>query len=134
MKKSLYALFACFSGIGSSDVEVFEQEEFVPNESQLMSIVNEIFSVDEKTGVARGDLAYYMSPNGNPTVKTWLTNNLLAPRFELSQKNPNITDDMLVEFSRLKGESVDDYAFRLCSIKQDAIDYYNAHKDDFKSD
>ena len=27
-----------------------------------------------------GDLSYYLSPDGNPTVKQWLENNLLKPR------------------------------------------------------
>lgn len=54
--------------------------EFVPTESELNNILKEIFSVDPVSGLPVGDLAYYLSPNGNPQVKEWLETNLLKPR------------------------------------------------------
>ena len=54
--------------------------EFVPTESELNNILKEIFSVDPVIGLPVGDLAYYLSPNGNPQVKEWLETNLLKPR------------------------------------------------------
>ena len=53
--------------------------EYVPSTSQLDEILKDIFSVDPESGLPRGDLAYYLSPDGNPTVKAWLENNLLKP-------------------------------------------------------
>lgn len=91
--------------------------EFVPNSSQIDEILKDIFSVDPESGLPRGDLAYYLSPDGNPTVKAWLENNLLKPRAaRVGSSIEGVTDDMLEEYSRGKDESVVDYAARLRSI------------------
>ena len=125
MNKDLYSKFACYAGISSSLPIEENEPEYVPDNSELMNIINEIFSVDERTGQPLGDLSYFLSPNGNPTVKAWLENNLLKPRFGEKAHDENITDDMLVEFSRGADESVDSYAARMADIRQQAIDEFN---------
>lgn len=125
MKKELFSKFACFQGVVSNEPLEIEEPEYVPDTSELMNILNEIFSVDERTGQPLGDLSYFLSPSGNPTVKAWLENNLLKPRFGEKLHNENITDDMLVEFSRGSDETVDDYAARLSDIRNQAIEEYN---------
>ena len=95
--------------------------EYVPSTSQLDEILKDIFSVDPDSGLPRGDLAYYLSPDGNPTVKAWLENNLLKPRAKsVGTSIEGVTDDMLAEYSRGKDESVSDYAARLRSISDSA--------------
>ena len=95
--------------------------EYVPSTSQLDEILKDIFSVDPDSGLPRGDLAYYLSPDGNPTVKAWLENNLLKPRAKsVGTSIEGVTDDMLAEYSRGKDESVSDYAARLRSIYDSA--------------
>lgn len=95
--------------------------EYVPSTSQLDEILRDIFSVDPDSGLPRGDLAYYLSPDGNPTVKAWLENNLLKPRAtRVGSTIEGVTDDMLYEYSRRKDESVADYAERLRSIYDSA--------------
>lgn len=95
--------------------------EFVPSVSQLDDILKDIFSVDPESGLPRGDLAYYLSPDGNPTVKAWLENNLLKPRAKrVGTSIEGVTDDMLYEYSRGSNESVTDYAVRLRSIYDSA--------------
>lgn len=125
MNKDLFSKFACYAGVVSSEPIEQAEPEYVPDTSELMNILNEIFSVDERTGQPLGDLSYFLSPNGNPTVKAWLENNLLKPRFGEKMHNPDITDDMLIEFSRGADESVDSYAARLADLRQQAFDEYN---------
>lgn len=94
---------------------------YVPSASQIDEILKDIFSVDPDSGLPRGDLAYYLSPDGNPTVKAWLENNLLKPRASrVGTSIDGVTDDMLAEYSRGKDESVSDYAERLRSIYDSA--------------
>ena len=125
MKKDLFIKFACFNGVCSNEPAEIEEIEFVPDESEIMNVLKEIFSVDPVSGAPLGDIAYFLSPNGNPTIKTWLTNNLLKPRFGAQMRDENITDDMLVEFSRNADESIDDYATRLAGYRDSAIEEYN---------
>lgn len=107
---------------------VFSQLEIQPNngmpeppemeldESQLKAVLDEIFSVDPVSGFPKGDIQYYLSPEGNPQVKQWLENNLLKPRMASSKNPDGVTDDMIAEFSKKKSESASAYAERLMSI------------------
>lgn len=88
--------------------------------SQLKSVLDEIFSVDPISGFPRGDIQYYMSSEGNPVVKQWLENNLLKPRLSEGQSLADVTDDMRAEFARQRGESIEDYQYRLQSIYNEA--------------
>lgn len=94
---------------------------YVPSDSDFERILKEIFSVDPSTGLPQGDLAYYLSPSGNPQIKQWLENNLLKPRAEkVGTSIEGVTDDMLFEMSRGDNESVEDYALRLRSIYEES--------------
>lgn len=91
--------------------------EFVPSDSEFDRILKEIYSVDEKTGLPKGDLAYYLSPDGNPQVKAWLETHLLKPRsVERGSSIEGVTDDMIAEFSRGSDETPAGYASRLRSL------------------
>ena len=125
MRKDLFVKFACFFGVGSNEPIEIVEKEYVPDESEIMNVLKEIFSVDPVSGAPLGDIAYFLSPNGNPTIKTWLTNNLLKPRFGAQMRDDKITDDMLVEFSRNADETIDDYAARLAGYRDSAIEEYN---------
>lgn len=95
---------------------------YVPEESQMMDILKEIFSVDERSGLPKGDLNYYLSPEGNPQVKQWLENNLLKPRAAVFGTSiEGVTDDMRAEYAKGKDESVVDYAARLRGIYDSAV-------------
>lgn len=88
--------------------------DFIPTDSEMDNILKEIFSVDERTGLPNGDLAYYLSPDGNPQIKQWLENNLLKPRAaRVGSSVEGVTDDMLAEFAKQKDESSFEYANRL---------------------
>ena len=124
MDKSLAKYFACYKGLDLSDegrnFPVDPKPEMV--ESSLKSVLDEIFSVDPKSGLPKGDIQYYMSSDGNPQVKQWIENNLLKPRVSSGTSTPEgVTDDMIVEMSRKKGESVSDYQARLINIYDSAM-------------
>ena len=44
--------------------------EYVEFDDDMQRILREIYSVDENTGVPKGDLAYYLSPDGNPVFSS----------------------------------------------------------------
>lgn len=102
------------------DLQQPKDPEYEFSNSQLKSVLDEIFSVDPISGFPRGDIQYYMSSDGNPQVKQWLENNLLKPRMSDGQSLADVTDDMRAEFARQKGESIADYQLRLQNIYNDA--------------
>ena len=123
MKKELASKFAFLASVSSNLVPVeFVDEDFVPSpESQFDIILNEIFSVDPVSGLPKGDIAYYLSENGNPQVREWIKNNLLQPRSVLTGADPSqVSDDLIVEFSRGVDETIESYAMRLSSIRSEA--------------
>ena len=84
--------------------------------SELKQVLDEIFSVDPVTGFPKGDIQYYLSADGNPMVKQWLETHLLKPRQSSGRTMQGLTDDMIAEFSRRPGESIEDYQYRLTSL------------------
>ena len=98
--------------------------------SRFDEILKEIFTVDENSGFPVGDITYYMSEHGNPVVKSWLEKYLLSPRNITVDNNPNIDDDLRVEFSRRQGESVSDYAVRLRGYYDEATYLINSENSD----
>ena len=103
--------------------------EYVPNESDLMNILKEIFAVDPVSGLPKGDIAYYLSPNGNPQVKLWLENNLLKPRaVSIGSSVKGVSDDLIAECQRGTNESGHDYAIRMKSIFDSAVEEINKTK------
>lgn len=91
------------------------------DDTPLGLMLKEIFQVDPVSGLPRGDIQYYLSSDGNPQIKQWLENNLLKPRMiSTGSSLEGVTDDMIAEFSRKRGESVDSYRLRLMSFYDDA--------------
>ena len=130
MDRDFYKGMSCFKQLFTNG-SVFEKEspEIIYSDSDLDRIIREIFSVDENTGLPIGDIAYYMSPNGNPQVKEWIMNNLLRPSGRINSSVPDgVDDDVLAEFARGKEESVFDYASRLRSIYDEATYYIEKNK------
>lgn len=122
MNKELAYNFSQFSGLSSQTVSNPLEEiepEFINDDLQM--ILDEIFAVDPISGVPRGDIAYYLSPNGNPQVREWIINNLLQPRSSQSGSSiDGLTDDLIVECSRRENEDIESYAARLSSIRDEA--------------
>ena len=129
MNKKEYKLFSQYIGLDNDPCTIPDPVP-VKSDSDFDRILSTIFEVDPVSGLPMTDIAYYLSPNGDPQVREWLVNNLLQPRATASGKSlDGVTDDMIHEFSRLPDESLDSYASRISSIRQEAIDYLNAHKE-----
>lgn len=121
MDKSIYKRLSMFSGIQDNNPDFLECPEYVMPDSDLYRVLNEIFSVDERTGFPKGDIAYYLSPDGNPTVKAWLENNLLKPRAVSGSSVEGLTDDIIAEFKRQPDESLVSYQTRLMGYYDSAV-------------
>lgn len=133
MKKNLYKNFGiCQHFIDRSDVEYVPDIEPDFDDSPLKKVLDEIFSVDPRTGAPKGDIAYFLSKDGNPEVKAWLETNLLQPRRSVSSHPDGVTDEVIAEFSRNPGESGLDYAARLVSIRDEAIANVKTLKDAYE--
>lgn len=133
--KSILKL-ACYQGI---DINVGNNKpkdpEYEYSETQLQSVLNEIFSVDPVSGLPKGDIQYYLSSDGNPVVKQWLENNLLKPRaVDSCSSIEEVSDDMLVEFSRKSDESISAYQERLMSLYDGARAEHQKYLDSLKID
>ena len=83
----------------------------------LKNMLDEIFTIDEVSGFPKGDIQYYLSPNGNPLVRQWLENNLLKPRMSSGSSMAEISDDLRVEFSRGSDETLVDWQNHLKHLK-----------------
>lgn len=109
-----------FAGCDNVEHNCVVDPDYIPTDSDMDRILKEIFSVDEKSGLPIGDLAYYLSPDGNPQVKSWLENNLLKPRAaSLGTSVEGVTDDMIAEYSKGSNESAEEYTARLRRIYDD---------------
>lgn len=125
MKRKLAKFFAFCQEIDVDQRSEDNVPDYVMTDSDLQNVLNEIFSVDPDTGFPRGDIAYFLSKDGNPQVKAWLESNLLSPRAKQSGTNiDGVTDDFIAEYARNDGESLSDYAFRLRG-------YYDSAKAEF---
>lgn len=129
MKKDNWQAMAVFSMLGDN-IQSFGVPDPEPSwiESNLKSMLDEIFSVDPVSGFPKGDIQYYLSSEGNPQIKQWLENNLLRPRMSGSQSLEGVTDDLRAEFARKSGESVEDYQSRLMSLYDSAKAEYERFK------
>lgn len=106
--------FAHFNGCNCASLSDYKVPEYVMSDSDLQRVLNEIFSVDEVSGLPKGDIAYFLSKDGNPQVKAWLESNLLSPRAKESGTSiDGVTDDFIAEYARNDGESIADYSIRL---------------------
>ena len=119
-KERAYKL-ACFQGLDDlfSPTKPVDPKPQV-DDSELKSVLDEIFSVDPVSGFPRGDIQYYLSADGNPLVKQWLETHLLQPRRASSSNPDGVTDDLINEMSRGANESVSDYQSRLMSLYDSA--------------
>lgn len=106
-----------FQGLDAVEHNFVVDPEYVPTDSEFDRILKEIYSVDENTGLPKGDLVYYLSPDGNPQVKSWLENNLLKPRAaKVGTSLEGVTDDMLAEYAKGSDESASAYVERMRGI------------------
>ena len=104
-----------------NDPCIIPDEPFVDDNSEIANVLKEIFAVDDRTGLPQGEIAYYLSPDGNPQIKEWLLNNLMRTRsFSVGGTDYDVTDDMLEEFSRQPNESLGDYRKRIYDIGLEA--------------
>lgn len=128
MNKELALKMSCFLGLGDiSNSNKLPDPLYEVDNTPLLNVLEEVFSVDPRTGFPQGDLAYYLSPEGNPQIKAWLENNLLKPR-GINVSNGNYDDDTLVEFSRMPDETVSDYSKRLRGYYDDAVKIIESSK------
>jgi len=116
--------FSFYKNLDLSKCDILVEPDFDESTDSLKQILDEIFSVDPKSGLPNGDLAYWLSPDGNPAVKNWLENNLLKPRVSTKHNLEGVTDDMIEEFSRRSDESVTEYSLRLNELYNQAKDNY----------
>lgn len=129
MKRELFKKLSCYQGFKDISCDSVDPD-FIPSNEEIDRIIRDIFSIDEISGLPKGDLAYYLSPDGNPTVKAWLENNLLKPRSVAGSSLDGLTDDMIEEYSRKSEESVSDYSSRLLGIYDSAMAEYNKSLED----
>lgn len=125
MNKELAKYKSEYQGIDIHYENKPKDPDYKKSDTELQSILDEIFTVDPVSGLIKGDIAYYLSKDGNPQVKQWLETHLLQPRMTGNKTPKDLTDDMIIEMSRQRGESVVDYQTRLMSI-------YDAAKADFE--
>lgn len=125
MNKELAKYKSEYQGIDIHYVNKTKDPDYKKDDSELQAILDEIFAVDPVSGFPRGDIAYYLSKDGNPQVKQWIEAHLLQPRMTGNQTLKDVSDDLIVEMSRQRDESVEDYQSRLMSI-------YDAVKSDYE--
>lgn len=126
MKRNLARYFSNLVGVDVDSRSEFVNKPYDEQQTSLMDVLNEIFSVDAVSGFPKGDIAYFLSKDGNPQVKAWLESNLLSPRAKLSGTTiEGVTDDVIADFARNDGESAIDYANRLRG-------YYDAAKAEYE--
>lgn len=122
MDKSLFSKMSMYRHLQTNKSnDDYDIPEYFQSDSDIDRIIREIFSVDDRTGLPKGDLAYYLSPDGNPTVKQWLENNLLKPRASRGENLADLSDDMIAEYARGSNESVSDYQQRLMGYYDSAL-------------
>lgn len=120
MNKDLYKQHSMIMAL-DNDPCFIPDEPFVDDNSEIANILKEIFAVDERTGLPQGEIAYYLSPDGNSQIKEWLMNNLLRARnISVGSSVDGVDDDMLEEFSCRPGESLSDYRSRIYDYGMEA--------------
>lgn len=130
MKRSVLQNLAQFEFCDKSAYYVEPIPKYEFNDSDLDTVLNEVFSVDPVSGLPKGDIQYWLSKDGNPMVKDWLTNNLLVPRAMMTGTSiEGVTDELIAEMSHSPGESLADYQSRLKSIYDDARAQLEKSKD-----
>ena len=129
MDKKLYKYLSQVQAL-DDDPCIIDPAPEVRTEDDLSRVLDSIFSVDPDSGLPMTDVSYYLSRNANPTVREWLINNLMKPRAASRVQTEGVDDDMLVEFSRIPGETNEQYSQRIYNLGVEAKKYYDSHKDD----
>lgn len=131
MRRIVLQKSSLFDGLDKSLTYDVPVSDYVEENNDLQSVLNEIFSVDPVSGFPKGDIQYYLCKDGNPQVKAWLETNLLSPRSKLSGTSiDGVTDDLIAEMSRQPGETSIAYASRLHSILNQAKANVNPPKNE----
>ena len=105
-----------------SPVVEFEDELVEDSKKPVDSLLELVYSKDERTGLPTGDLGYLVNDKANPQVKQFILDNLM--RDVSAAANPSVPDGMSDELAfslmREKDESYSDYIDRLNrTIEQD---------------
>ena len=130
MKRSVLQKLAQFEFCDKSVFYVEPTPKYELNENDLDAVLKEVFSVDPVSGFPKGDIQYWLSKDGNPMVKDWLTNNLLSPRAKLTGTSvEGVTDELIAQMAHRSGESLSDYQKRLTSIYDEAVSQTNQFKE-----
>lgn len=134
MNVSDYRNLSFFQGLDLDSMPETHEEPLPISQNVLDKVFNEIFAVDDVSKLPKGDLAYYLSPDSNPDIRLWLENNLLKPRAARSGSSiAGVTDDLIVEMSKSRDESFEDYAYRLSSIRDSAMAEYERSLQDLNN-
>ena len=127
MDKRLYKYMSQIQALDNDPCVIVPDKE-IRSDSDLERVLSSIFEVDPKSGLPMTDVQYYLSPNGNPQVRDWLINNLMKPRRDAGQySTEHLTDDMIVEFSRGVGETLEDYRERIHNLGEEAKANYEKY-------
>ena len=134
MRKELAKYFGVYQGIKTDAVNHFEPVDSLKQESDLKPLLDEIYAVDPRSGMPKGDIQYFLSKDGNPQVKAFIESQLFAKRQVEPQYDPaHFSDDLLYEFKRQDGESVAHYAKRIDDLRLQAIADYDKYQEELKS-
>lgn len=121
MNRRFAKFLSHFNGVNLAIFDEHVETEVESVYNPLDDVLNEIFTVDPRSGLPRGDIQYFLSKDGNPQVKAWLESNLLQPRVAKGMSDPaKVSDDLIVEMSRLPDETTDSYAARVMGIYDEA--------------
>lgn len=121
MNRKNARFFSHFVGINLATFDEYVEKEVESVYNPLDDVLKEIFTVDPRSGLPRGDIQYFLSKDGNPQVKAWLESNLLQPRVAHGMADPaKVSDDLIAEMSRRPDETTDSYAARIMGIYDEA--------------
>lgn len=121
MNRKNARFFSHFVGVNLATFDEYVESEVELTSNPLDEVLKEIFTVDSRSGLPRGDIQYFLSKDGNPQVKAWLESNLLHPRVANGMADPaKVSDDLIVEMSRKSDETTDSYAARIMGIYDEA--------------
>lgn len=121
MNRKFAKYFSHFQGVNLATFDEHIEKEVESTYNPLDEVLKEIFTVDPRSGLPRGDIQYFLSKDGNPQVKAWLETNLLQPRVANGMADPaKVSDDLIVEMSRRSDETTDSYAARIMGIYDEA--------------
>lgn len=133
MERKLAKYFSFYKGIKTDAENHYEPIDSLLQESDLKPILDEIFAVDPRSGMPKGDIQYFLSKDGNPQVKAFIESQLFAKRESVPQYDPEqYSDDLLYEFSRKDNETVAQYAKRIDDLRLEAAANFDKYKEELE--